>query len=66
MAIFDEKNNLWRSLNQHPFDDGEKSPGQQILDTLSAQSSKVAQVFQLIRKKSLDFLNLYKNMISIR
>lgn len=44
MAIFDKKNKLWQSLNNHPFDNDEISPGQRILNVLSTHGSKVAQV----------------------
>lgn len=45
MAVYDRENTLWQSANQKPFDDGNISPGQQILDAIYAHGSKLAQVF---------------------
>lgn len=45
MAVYDKENKLWQSPNQQLFNnDGRISPGQEILDAISAHGSKVAQV----------------------
>lgn len=67
MATFDKKNNLWRSLNHHPYNNGEISPGQRILDVLSTHGSKIAQVFlNSIIKSPRKSTNSLFNIISIR
>lgn len=44
MAVYDKKNNLWRSPKEKSFSHDDRSPGQRLLDVISAHGSKIAQV----------------------
>lgn len=59
MAVYDKENMLWRSMEQHPFDDTEMSLGQRIWDAISVHGSKVAQVFSNYFGKTIHSITIH-------